>query len=210
MSGLPSVFSLRSTAIVGAVSLAVGFVGGWQSFDYIIHKPHLAADLKKVTKQDTVVIHAAGTGQAVGGVIRDKVDQGKAAEAVATSAQLREVIRYVPQSIPCKAAAPNDPNSGAGQASSVSPGVARVPVGLGLLYNYSTAGIAPPATPDAGTDYGAPSDVDLPTFAGTLVSNNGQCRAAITELRGWREYGSAVTKWYADLDAELTKARGRK
>ncbi len=205
---IPNVFSMKATAIVGAVLLAVGVGAGWKLHDAFVHKPHLAADRAAELRVVKAAARLTAEAQRLGEARRAALDQRQAEIRTVTNTILKEVPRYVETTVQC---APSNHFAGAGKM--VDPprvALADVSVGFGLLHNYAAVGVAPPATPAAGFDLSAPSGVGMPEVAATIVSNYGQCHAAIAEVASWRAWHrDDFSPWWARVGAELSKAGRR-
>lgn len=196
MSIIPSILSLRTTAIVSATTLAIGTVGGWVLHDRIIYQPHLAADLKRSAKIADATSAISDAGRVMGDALRERADAQQAEVQAVTNTIVKEVPRYVSVSGPC-VAAPGAPDRVI---------AADVTIGFSLLHDYAAAGVAPPASPVPGIDLDAPANIGMPQLAGTIARNYGVCHAAIAENDKWHEYARSLTAWWADANKTLAKA----
>ncbi|MDR6851108.1 hypothetical protein J2Y54_000601 [Sphingomonas sp. BE123] len=205
---IPNVVSMKATAIAGAVLLALGLAGGWKLHNAFVHQPHLATDRAAELRVVKAAARLTAEAQRLGEARRAQLARRQAEIRTVTNTILKEVPRYVEATVRCPAA---DPFAGAGKA--IDPprvALADVSVGFGMLHNYAAVGIAPPATPAAGVDLGAPSGVGMPGVAAAIVSNYGQCHAAIAEVASWRAWHrDDFSPWWMRVDAELSKAGRR-
>lgn len=201
---IPDVISMKATAIAGAVLLAVGLAGGWKLHDAFVHQPHLSADRAAELRVAKAAARLTAEARRLGEARRAQLDRRQAEIRTITNTILKEVPRYVEATVQCPA-----PDQFAGAGKPIDPprvALADVSVGFGLLHNYAAVGVAPPATPAAGVDISAPSGVGMPGVAATIVSNYGQCHAAIAEVASWRAWHrDDFSPWWARVDAELSK-----
>lgn len=189
--------------IASAGALLIGTFAGWKSHNAFVHQPHLTADLKANQRVMEAAARLTAAGQRLGDLRRAALDKRQGEIRTVTNTILREVPRYVSSTVQCPAQQP-----GSNEPQRVA--LADVSVGLGMLHNYAAVGVAPPATPAAGVDLGAPSGAGMPEFARVVVSNYGQCHAAIAEVKAWRAWHSDdFLPWWAKVDAELAKAARR-
>lgn len=205
---IPNVISMKATAIAGAVLLAVGLAGGWNLHNAFVHQPHLSADRAAELRIAMASARLTAAAQRLGEARRAQLDQRQAEIRTVITSILKEVPRYVESTVRCPA-----PDQFAGGGKAIDPprvALADVSVGFGLLHNNAAVGVAPPATPAAGVDISAPSGVGMPGVAATIVSNYGQCHAAIAEVASWRAWHrDDFSPWWARVDAELSKAGRR-
>lgn len=200
---IPNVISMKVTAIAGAVLLAIGLAGGWKLHDAFVYKPHLAADRAAELRIVKAAARLTAEAQRLGEARRAQLDKRQADIRTVTNTILKEVPRYVQSEVRCPVA-----SGESGGPPRVA--LADVSVGFGLLHNYAAVGLAPPATPAAGVDLSAPSGVGMPRVAATIVSNYGQCHAAIAEVASWRAWHrDDFSPWWTRVDAELGKAGRR-
>ena len=189
---LPSVLSLKTTAIVGAVSLALGIAGGWKLHNALVHQPHLAADAKAQLKAEQAARAAERKGATIAGEVRDAHDTAQQQIRTVTKTIVKEVPRYVSTTTTCPPAQPGQP---------LRVALADVSVGFGLLHDAAATG-NPPVPPAAGLDFDAARGTGMPAVLATVASNYGVCRGWREEARTWRE-------WYArERDAWPVKAEG--
>lgn len=200
--------SPKVAAIGAAGVLALGLFGGWRGHDAFVHQPHLAAGRAAELRVAKAAARLTAEAQRLGEARRAQLDQRQAEVRTVTNTILKEVPRYVETTVQCPA-----PDQFAGVGKAIDPprvALADVSVGFGMLHNYAAVGLAPPATPAAGVDISAPSGVGMPEVAATIVSNYGQCHAAIAEVASWRAWHrDDFTPWWARVDAELSKAGRR-
>lgn len=194
---------IKFAAIGGAVALALGAGIGAKLHDALVHQPHLKRDAAAYTRSTEALRRIDAAGVEFGLAARDALDKRQTDIRTVTTTILKEVPRYVASTIQCPPAQP-------GSSEPPRLAVADVSVGFGLLHNYAAAGIAPPAAPTAGIELSAPAGVGMPEAARTVVSNYGQCHAAIAEVAAWRAWDRDVLRpWWARANDELAKAGRR-
>lgn len=205
---IPNMFTPKIAAIAAAVALAAGLFGGWRAHDAMVHRPHLAADARAGVRLAQVSARLTAAAQRLGEARRAQLDARQAEIRTVTRNLIREVPRYVETTVKCT---PSDHIAGAGKMfDRPRVALADVSVGFGLLHNYAAAGVDPPATPAAGIDLSAPSGAGMPRVAETILSNYGQCHAAIAEVKAWRAWHrDDFRPWWAQVDAEFGKALRR-
>lgn len=168
---------------------------GWKLHDWTVYQPHLRADMAAAKRVSDAVKAASSNGFDAGMTARDAADDTQTKVRTVTIETVRKVPVYVTKTVTI--AAPDGPVAVP----------AAVSVGFGLLHNYAAAGIAPPASPAPGIDLSADSGAGMPDLAQTVVSNYGQCHAAIAEVKAWRGwYDDVLVPWWQRADAAITKA----
>lgn len=203
----------KIAAIGGVVALAIGTFSGWKLHDAFVHRPHLAVDARAEARVMTAAARLTAEAVRLGEARRAALDARQHEVRTVTSNILKEVPRYVQSTVQCP---PSDQFAGGGkEIAGRGDGpprlaLADVSVGFGLLHNYAAAGVAPPATPAAGIDLSAAAEAGMPALAETVVSNYGQCHAAIAEVSAWRAWhGEDFQPWWARVNAELSRAGRR-
>ena len=166
MNPLSLLAGWKGYAAAAALSLAVGFGGGWKARDLI-------ADAADAERAKAELRAAKVTAKRVAVADRITADVGRKAED--RQVEIRTVTQTLIREVPIYVTAETDRRY-------------LVPVGLVRLHDAAALGL-PSALPDpTGRADDAPSAVAASTFGSTVADNYGTCRADQARLGDLQEW----------------------